>query len=94
MQVKVLLGGHLRTEASQGSMERSVDLPEQARVSDLAATVGLQPNRVKMIFINSRASSLSTLLHDGDRIALFPPELSYNTFVSLSYRRDRIEESK
>ena len=75
-------------------MERIVELPDQARGVDLAAALGLPDGRVKIIFVNSRASSLSTSLHDGDRVALFPPELSYNTFVSLSYRQDRIEESK
>jgi molybdopterin converting factor small subunit len=94
MRITVLLGGHLRTEAHKGPMERIVELPDQARGVDLAAALGLPDNRVKMIFVNSRANSLSTLLHDGDRVALFPPELSYNTFVALSYRQDRIEESK
>ena len=94
MRLTVLLGGHLRTEAHKGPMERIVELPEPARGVDLAAALGLPANRVKIIFVNSRASSLSTQLHDGDRVALFPPELSYNTFVSLSYRQDRIEESE
>ena len=75
-------------------MERTVELPDQARGVDLVAALGLSESRVKIIFVNSRASALSTLLHEGDRVALFPPELSYNTFVSLSYRQDRIEESK
>ena len=94
MRLTVLLGGHLRTEAHKGPMERIVELPEPARGVDLVAALGLPANRVKMIFVNSRASALSTSLHDGDRVALFPPELSYNTFVSLSYRQDRIEEPK
>ncbi len=94
MRVTVLLGGHLRTEAHKGPMERVVELPNEARGVDLAAALGLPADRVKMIFVNSHASSLSASLHDGDRVALFPPELSYNTFVSLSYRQDRIEESK
>jgi hypothetical protein len=94
MRVTVLLGGHLRTEAHKGPMERTVELPEPSRGVDLATALGLPANRVKIIFVNSRARALSTLLHDGDRVALFPPELSYNTFVSLSYRQDRIEEPK
>ncbi len=75
-------------------MERIVELPDQARGTDLAAALGIPDNRVRMIFVNSRASSLSTSLHEGVGVALFPPELSYNTFVALSYRQDRIEESK
>ncbi len=94
MRVTVLLGGHLRTEAHTGPMERIVELPESAHGVDLVAALGLPADRVRMIFVNSRASSLSTSLHDGDRVALFPPELSYNTFVALSYRQDRIQESK
>ena len=94
MRVTVLLGGHLRTEAHKGPMERTVELPEQARGVDLVSVLGLPAERVRMIFVNSRAGTLSTLLQEGDRVALFPPELSYNTFVALSYRRDRIEDSK
>ncbi len=94
MHVSVLLGGHLRTEAHDGPMERIVELPEQARGLDLVSLLGLPAERVRMIFVNSRAGTLSASLRDGDRVALFPPELSYNTFVALSYRRDRIQGSK
>ena len=94
MRVTVLLGGHLRTEAHKGPMERIVELARAGARRRSRCCLGLARNRVKIIFVNSRASTLSTLLHEGDRVALFPPELSYNTFVSLSYRQDRIEESK
>ena len=71
-----------------------MELPEQARGVDLVSVLGLPAERVRIIFVNSRAGTLSMLLQEGDRVALFPPELSYNTFVALSYRQDRIEDSK
>ena len=91
MIVTVLLGGHLRTEAKKGPQQRSVELPEGAAVSDLCLAVGLLEERVKMVLVNGRGSPMGTLLSDGDRIGLFPPELAYNTFVSVSYRKETAE---
>ena len=94
MRLTVLLGGHLRHEALNGPMERTVEMPERSNGSDLIAVLGLPEHRIKMIFVNNRAATLKTVLNEGDRVAFFPPELSYNTFVALSYSQDRIEDAQ
>jgi molybdopterin converting factor small subunit len=93
MLVTVLLGGHLRNEAIKGTQERTVELPENSLVSDLVDALGLPHQRLKMIMVNHRGATLKRQLHDGDRVGLFPPELSYNTFVSLSFRQERVASS-
>ena len=93
MLVTVLLGGHLRNEATKGPQERTLELPENSLVSDLVDALGLPHQRLKMIMVNHRGATLKRQLHDGDRVGLFPPELSYNTFVSLSFRQERVASS-
>lgn len=91
MRVTLLLGGDLRREASDGSRERGVELPEGSLIGGLLTTLSLPRQRVRLILVNGRGATLATRLHEGDRVALFPPELSFNTFVSLSFRTDRVE---
>ena len=91
MIVTVLLGGHLRTEAKDGPQQRPVELAEGATVCDLCLAVGLNEERVKMVLVNGRGSPAETVLNHGDRIGLFPPELAYNTFVAVSFRKETVE---
>ncbi len=91
MMVTVLLGGHLRTEAKEGPQQRTVELPEGAAVRDLCDELGLAEDRIKMIFVNGSSRPIGTRLSDGDRVGLFPPELAYNTFVAVSYRKENAE---
>jgi hypothetical protein len=52
-----------------------------------------------MILLNGKGATPDHELQDGDRVGLFPPELRYNTFVSMYFRpehiraRDRKEEN-
>jgi sulfur carrier protein ThiS len=87
MTVSVILGGHLRNEAKKGPQRRDVELPQGSKVEDLIREVGLSPERIKMIMVNGRGAELDANLGDGDRVGLFPPELAYNTFVAVSFRR-------
>ena len=91
MNVTVLLGGNLRKEATAGPQERTVPLPEDSRVEDLLEVLELPSPRIGMILLNGRGSLPGAELSDGDRVGLFPPELRYNTFVSLSFRREMVE---
>jgi hypothetical protein len=43
-----------------------------------------------MILVNGTGRTTTRELQTGDRVGLFPPELAYNTFVSLSFRRDKV----
>lgn len=88
--VTVLLGGHLRDEVGSGSGQLEVPLPEPPTVRGLLETMGLRPERVKLILLNGKGATLLSPLVGGDRIGLFPPELSFNTFVSLSFREERV----
>jgi molybdopterin converting factor small subunit len=90
MQLTLVLGGQLRHEASDGSVERSVDVAQGATVGDVMQLMGLGADRVKLALVNGRGATSDTRLQDGDRVALFPPELSFNTFVSLSFRQERV----
>jgi molybdopterin converting factor small subunit len=91
IRITVLLGGNLRKEAGEGRQEFAVELTPGAQVEDLLSRLDLPQDRVKMIMVNGRGATLDTPIADGDRVALFPPELSFNTFVSLSFRKESVE---
>jgi molybdopterin converting factor small subunit len=92
MHLNLLLGGSLRHEAGDGRQQTEVDLGPGTRVGDIINRLGLPPERVKLILVNGRGATLTTPLQEGDRVALFPPELSFNTFVSLSFRKEHVEK--
>jgi len=94
MSVTVLLGGDLRKEAAAGPQQRTIDLAESSCVQDLITLLGLDTTRVGMIIVNGRGSMPETELRDGDRVGLFPPELRYNTFVSLYFRPKQPKSQK
>ncbi len=94
MRVTVLLGGSLRHEASEAKQQFPLELSPDSRVQDLLTLVGLPVERVKMIMVNGRGGTLSTVVRDGDRVAIFPPELAFNTFVSLGFRKEAVEKRK
>ena len=91
IHITALLGGDLRKEAGEGHQEFAVELTSGSQVADLLARLGLPNDRVKMIMVNGRGATLDTAIGEGDRVALFPPELSFNTFVSLSFRKESVE---
>ncbi|MGD8371446.1 MAG: MoaD/ThiS family protein [Syntrophobacterales bacterium] len=94
MRITVLLGGNLRNEAGEGSQEFEFELRPGSQVEDLLLRLGLPRNRVKMIMVNGRGGTLTSPIRDGDRVALFPPELAFNTFVSLGFRKESVEKRK
>ena len=94
MRITVLLGGHLRKEAGEGSQEFELELTSGSQVEDLLPRLGLPQERVKMIMVNGRGATLYTEISEGDRVALFPPELAFNTFVSLGFRKESVEKRK
>ena len=81
----------MRKEAGEGRQEFEVELTSGALVEDLISRLGLLHDRVKMIMVNGKGATLDTPISDGNRVALFPPELSFNTFVSLSFRKESVE---
>jgi molybdopterin converting factor small subunit len=91
IRITVLLGGNLRKEAGEGHQEFELEITSGSQVEGLLSRLGLPQDRVKMIMVNGRGATLDTPIADGDRVALFPPELSFNTFVSLSFRKESVE---
>jgi len=82
--VTVKLGGSLRNRAAdpvQGV--ETLVLPDGARISDLFSPLKLAPGEARIILHNGRPAGPDALLSDGDRVALFPPELAFNMYVAL-----------
>ena len=94
MRVTVLLGGSLRHEGGTGQQQFDMELPAESQVKDVMRQLRLPANRAKMIMVNGRGATLDTKISEGDRVALFPPELSFNTFVSLGFRKESVERRK
>ncbi len=91
MRITVLLGGALRHEGGGGKQEFDVELPSGSKVGELLPRLGLPAERIKIIMVNGRGGKLISPIRQGDRVALFPPELSFNTFVSLGFREESVE---
>ncbi len=89
-RITVLLGGHLREEVKTRSIEMELPLPDPPTVEQLFRKLRIEASRVKLILINGKGATSSSSLEPGDRISLFSPELSFNTFVSLSFREERV----
>ena len=49
------------------------DVPEGSTAADVAARLNIPASEIKIVMINARQSPLEQELHDGDRLALFPP---------------------
>ena len=54
----------LTAEAGEGD--------ELLTAADLARRIGIPPEEVKIVMINSRQCDLDSPVHDGDRVAYFP----------------------
>jgi sulfur carrier protein ThiS len=88
MVIRIKLGGFLRNKVSghKGGV-LDIELEEHATVADAVRALGLRPENVKLILRNHRAAQESTVLEDGDRLGLWPPQLAYNTFVALYFSK-------
>jgi sulfur carrier protein ThiS len=51
---------------------KTYEMPEKSKVSDLIAKLGLQPDEIKLIFLNSTIVGADAELHDGDSVGLAP----------------------
>ncbi len=55
------------------SLPLEVELPDGATVAALAPLLNLPEKLVRSAFVNDEAMDLDAVLHDGDRIGIFPP---------------------
>ncbi len=53
--------------------DRGVELPPGATVTELLEVLGIDPQLVKLIFVNGVHGNRASVLKDGDSVGLFPP---------------------
>lgn len=68
MQVRMKCFATLSAHTPKGGLE----LPEGSSVTDALTLVGLTPDDVKLVFINSKNVEVDTVLADGDQLGIFP----------------------
>lgn len=75
IEVKVRLYATLRKYSPETGVGEPLILQvsEGARVADLLARLGVPQDEVKTAFVNNRRQDEDYQLHDGDRVAFFPP---------------------
>lgn len=55
------------------SFNECMEIPEGRNVADVVKGLGLDETQVEAAFVNGRVSHFSTILKNGDRLALVPP---------------------
>lgn len=90
MRVTVKLNASLRQcergISNDGTL--SLEIGENATAREVIQKLGIPLEKVKMIMLNGKGANFDSILNDGDRIALFPPEMAFNMYVAISFRRD------
>jgi len=96
MQVTVKLHASLRpygrSDSNYGLFP--LETTEKATVREVIRQLGIPPEKVRMILLNGRGVDSNSVLSNGDRIALFPPEMAFNMYVAISFRRDLNHQEK
>lgn len=75
MQVDVVLFAHFsgfQPDGKGGRHARAFELAEGTIIADVIAMIGL-PDEPRVIFVNNRHAPEEQELHQGDRLAIFPP---------------------
>lgn len=75
MNVDVVLFAHLsdfQPDGRGGRHSRTFELAEGTTIADVIAMLKL-PDEPRVIFLNNRHAEEATELHDGERLAIFPP---------------------
>ena len=90
MQVTVKLHASLRPYGRSDSNDGlfSLEMVEKATLREVIRELGIPPEKVRMILLNGRGVDSDSILSNGDRIAFFPPEMAFNMYVAISFRRD------
>jgi len=75
MRITVALFAHLSTfqpDGHGGRGARTFDVAADTTVGDVIGMLAL-PDEPRVLFINGRHADDSTVLAEGDRLAIFPP---------------------
>ncbi len=96
MQITVKLHASLRPYGRSDSNDGlfPLETAEKATVREVIQELGIPPEKVKMVILNGRGANVDRVLNDGDRVALFPPEMAFNMYVAISFRRDLDHQEK
>jgi molybdopterin converting factor small subunit len=96
MQITIKLHASLRPYGKSDSKDGlfSLETSEMATVRGVILKLGIPPEKVRMILLNGRGVDSESILSNGDRIALFPPEMAFNMYVAISFRRDLNHQEK
>lgn len=73
MQVEVRLYAGLRPSGPGGHAPLKPSLQEGATVHALLKLLDLPLERVKVVFVNGRQQPPDYVLHEADRVGIFPP---------------------
>jgi hypothetical protein len=90
MHVTVKLNASLRQYGKSVSSDGTflLEIEENSTAREIVQKLAIPLEKVKMILLNGKGVGFDSILNDGDRIALFPPEMAFNMYVALSFRRD------
>jgi molybdopterin synthase sulfur carrier subunit len=75
MKVDVALFAYLadyQPDAEGGRHARAFDLADGTTITNVIASLGL-PDQPRVVFLNNRHATEDAVLHEGDRLAIFPP---------------------
>ena len=95
MQITIKLGGPLR-ERVKGHLrgEMTLALPAGAHITDALEALGLGGDQVRVLMLNGLPIADNRSLAEGDRLALFPRELAYNTMTAISFFNPLVRDKK
>lgn len=75
MRIDIALFAYLadhQPDGLGGRHARSFELPDGTTIADVIASLKL-PDQPRVVFVNNRHAPEDSQLHDGDRLAIFPP---------------------
>lgn len=99
MKITIKAGGPLRLRL-EGLVKgmKTLDLAPGAKVSDAFAALDLDVTAVRVIMLNGRPVHSDLELKEGDRLALWPPEMAFNKYVAINFfnvlAKDKIMKSR
>ncbi|MCB2173444.1 MoaD/ThiS family protein [archaeon] len=72
MRITVKIYADLR-EYTDGEGTISLGFAEKTRIRDITRYLKIPEKTIKIIMLNGRRAGPDAVVHDGDRVALFPP---------------------
>ncbi len=71
MKITIELKGNLKKNSDKKIYK--LDLKKDIRVNDLIERLRLEWSSISFVTINNKVCGLSELLHDNDKVKIFPP---------------------